>query len=40
MNNQEFAKWMAIKALGHFINKFMQLANACIHIIEGNNKNK
>ncbi len=36
-NNQEFARWMATKAFGHSINNFVQLANACICIIEENN---
>jgi hypothetical protein len=36
-NDQEFARWMATKALGHSINNFTQLANACICIIEENN---
>jgi hypothetical protein len=36
-NNQEFARWMVIKALGHSINNFTRLANACICIIEENN---
>ncbi len=36
-NDQEFARWMATKALGHSINNFTRLANACICIIEENN---
>jgi hypothetical protein len=31
------ARWMATKALGHFVNNFTRLANACICIIEENN---
>jgi hypothetical protein len=36
--DEEFTRWMGLKALGHSVTNFTQLVDACIRMLEHDNK--
>jgi hypothetical protein len=38
--DEEFARWMGLKALGRFVTNFTRLVDACIQMLEQDNKKK
>jgi hypothetical protein len=38
--DEEFARWMGLKALGHSVTNFTRLVDACIRMLEHDNKKK
>jgi hypothetical protein len=38
--DEEFARWMGLKALGRSVTNFTRLVDACIQMLEHDNKKK